>query len=160
MFEMVDPYDDPDDAEPTGPPSPQEMAEAGAALEAVEARHAADVLADLDADETLAVAGSGQRELNLTGARQLAVAAHWADLHGVLDSPAALPAASAAGRRAGREVLARPGGEGTPPVAEFAPAELGAVLGVSCCRRGRWSPTPWTCGTGCRCCGCGCRAGR
>ncbi len=139
MFEMVDPYDDPDDpggGEPTGPPSAQEMAEAGAALEAVEARHAADVLAGMDADETLAVAGSGQRELNLTGARQLAVAAHWADLHGVLDCLATIPAAStgagaAAGRRRGRELLAQPGGEGTPGVAEFAPAELGVVLGVS-----------------------------
>ncbi len=134
MFEMVDPYDDPDDAEPTGPSSPQEMAEAGAALEAVEARHAADVLAEMDADATLLSAAASQRELNLTGARQLAVAAHWADLHGVLDSPAVVPATSAgsgAGRRKGREVLAFPGGEGTPPVAEFAPAELGAVLGVS-----------------------------
>ncbi len=96
MFEMMDPSDEWDDAESTGPLCPREMAEAGAALEAVEARHAACVLAGLDADETLAVAGSAQRELNLTGARQLAVAAHWADLHGVLDSPAALPAASAA----------------------------------------------------------------
>ncbi len=135
MFEMMDRCDDADDAQPDGPLSPQDWAEAGDALETVERRHAGDELAKMDADATLLVAAGGQRLLNLTGARQLAVAAHWADLHGVLDCPTALPAGPAAGSgsagRRGREVLAYPGGEGTPGVAEFAPAELGVVLGIS-----------------------------
>jgi hypothetical protein len=55
----------------------------------------------------------------------LAAAAHWGDLHGDLDldrSGVSLP---------GMEQLVRFGGEGTPKVAEFAPAELGAELGMS-----------------------------
>jgi hypothetical protein len=50
-------------------------------------------------------------------------AAHWADLHGVVDAaPTALP---------GTERLVRLGGDGTPEVAEFAAAELGAELSLS-----------------------------
>jgi hypothetical protein len=51
-------------------------------------------------------------------------AAHWADLHGVLDR-AESPSLS------GMEQLVPFGGEGTPQVAEFAPAELGAELAMS-----------------------------
>lgn len=104
-------------------------AAAGAALEAVEAQQTSEVLSESDADSTLVLAAASQRELNLVGAHQLAVAAHWADLHGVVEFPGV--ATQPAGRRRGREVLAHPGGDGTPEVAEFAPAELGAVLGIS-----------------------------
>jgi len=140
MFEILDPSDDPDDAWASELLSPQDRAEAGAALEALEAAQAAEALTESDAEATLAAAAGSQRELNLVGARQLAVAAHWADLHGMLDCAPALTAlesdrsrcgGGARSRRKGREVLARPGGEGTPLVAEFAPAELGAVIGVS-----------------------------
>ncbi len=51
-------------------------------------------------------------------------AAHWADLHGVLDC-AESPSLS------GMEQLVPFGGEGTPQVAKFAPAELGAELAMS-----------------------------
>ena len=55
----------------------------------------------------------------------LRAAAHWADLNSqpeAADGGIALP---------GCERLVQLGGAGTPPVAEFAPAELGAVLAVS-----------------------------
>ena len=60
----------------------------------------------------------------------LALAAHWADLHAVLlgDDAAGVVVPSAL---PGREQLVPLAGEGTPAVAEFAPAELGAALGVS-----------------------------
>jgi hypothetical protein len=77
----------------------------------------------LDADGTLrhvsalrAVAEQADRAL-------LVSAAHWADLHGVVDAaPSALP---------GTERLVRLGGDGTPEVAEFASAALGAELALS-----------------------------
>ena len=56
----------------------------------------------------------------------LAAAAHFADLHGTL------PAADAGGRvLPGAERLVALGGAGTPEVAEFAPAELAAAIGIS-----------------------------
>jgi len=64
-------------------------------------------------------------EADRLGAGILAAAAHWADLHGHLDDDPdgrALP---------GMEQLVRLGGDGTPEVAEFAPAELGAELAMS-----------------------------
>jgi hypothetical protein len=79
----------------------------------------------LDADGLLSAAEDNERALRAAEARGLEIAAAWAGLHGVLDDPgrsAALP---------GAERLVRLGGDGTPEVAEFAPAELGAVLGVS-----------------------------
>jgi hypothetical protein len=79
----------------------------------------------LDADGVLSAAEDNERSLRLAEAHRLEIAAAWADLHGVVDDPersAALP---------GAERLVRLGGDGTPEVAEFAPAELGAVLGVS-----------------------------
>ena len=57
---------------------------------------------------------------NLLDAEELTAAAHWADLHGVLDRSSALP---------GAERMVRFGGDGTPGVAEFAPAELGPPSG-------------------------------
>jgi hypothetical protein len=80
-------------------------------------------LSALDAEATLrhvsalrAVAERADRALVMS-------AAHWADLHGVVDAaPSALP---------GTERLVRLGGDGTPEVAEFAAAELGAELSLS-----------------------------
>jgi hypothetical protein len=79
----------------------------------------------LDADALLSAAEGNERALRAAEARRLQVAAAWADLHGALDDPrrcAALP---------GAERLVRLGGDGAPPVAEFAPAELGAALAMS-----------------------------
>ncbi len=86
---------------------------------------------DLDADATLDAAQRTQRRVNLAQVEQLMLAAHWADLNDLAAHPylAAMPAKPSA--RAGREQIIRPGGEGTPGFAEFAPAELGAVVGVS-----------------------------
>jgi hypothetical protein len=78
----------------------------------------------LDADETLTHA-SGLRALaDRAEVGVIETAAQWAALHGVVDNPtgASLP---------GMERLVRLGGDGTPKVAEFAPAELGAELGIS-----------------------------
>jgi Domain of unknown function (DUF222) len=82
-------------------------------------------LSRLDADGLLSAADSNERALRAAEARRLQVAAAWADLHGALDDPdrsAALP---------GAERLLRLGGDGTPQVAEFAAAELGAALAMS-----------------------------
>ncbi len=88
------------------------------------ARSALAGVDDLDADATLAEAGEVQRLVNLVAARQLRLAARWADLHAVLDpsQSAGLP---------GMERLVHLGGAGTPLVAEFCCAELGAQLGRS-----------------------------
>ncbi len=79
----------------------------------------------LDADATLATAGSARAVAERAEVVVLQAAAHWADLHGNLgvdpDSHA-LP---------GMEQLVQLGGDGTPEVAEFAPAELGAELAMS-----------------------------
>ncbi|MDX6365739.1 MAG: hypothetical protein QOK30_815 [Nocardioidaceae bacterium] len=80
-------------------------------------------LSALDAEGTLrhvsvlrAVAEQADRALLMS-------AAHWSDLHGVVDAaPTALP---------GTERLVRLGGDGTPEVAEFAAAELGVELALS-----------------------------
>ncbi len=79
---------------------------------------------ELDADATLAESGDVQLLVNLAQARQLRLAAHWADLNGVL-------AESPSGGLPGMERLVQLGGDGTPMVAEFAPAELAARLGLS-----------------------------
>jgi len=87
--------------------------------------------ADLDAATTLTEAAEVRAVADRAEVRLLELAAHWADLHGQLD-PAdeghSLP---------GMERLVRLGGEGTPLVAEFAPAELGAALGMSAWSAGR-----------------------
>ena len=89
-----------------------------------------DVRQDLDgmdADATLAYAVAADAALNTAEVAKLHAAAHWADLHAVVGS------LSEPGSRAlpGCERLIRLGGAGTPEVAEFATAELGAVLGIS-----------------------------
>ncbi len=77
----------------------------------------------LDADQTLTRAEEARRRSEAADVEMLQIAAHWADVHGTLQGTGfALP---------GAERLIQVGGEGTPQVAEFAAAELGAVLGVS-----------------------------
>jgi hypothetical protein len=83
-----------------------------------------DRFRSLNADETLTAIDSCTLATRRAEVDVLVLAAHWADLHGQLDreiSPA-LP---------GSERLIQFGGDGTPEVAEFAPAELGAVLEIS-----------------------------
>ena len=79
----------------------------------------------LDADGTLATAGTARAVAERAEVVVLQAAAHWADLHGDLDHDhdgRSLP---------GMEQLGQLGGDGTPGVAEFAPAELGAELAMS-----------------------------
>lgn len=77
---------------------------------------------ELDARQTLADAVELQTMSNLIEARILSDAAHWADLHAVVEDSSTLP---------GCEELVQLGGDGTPEVAEFAPAEFGAAIGIS-----------------------------
>jgi hypothetical protein len=77
----------------------------------------------LDADGTLTAVAAARAVSEWADRSILAAAAHWADLHGVLEA--------ARVGLAGCERLVRLGGDGTAGVAEFAAAELGADLGVS-----------------------------
>ena len=82
---------------------------------------------DLDAlDETgtLSYVEHARADAEQAEVRLLHAAAHWADLHSELARPTSplLP---------GSEQLVQFGGDGTPPLAEFAPAELGVVLATS-----------------------------
>ncbi|MGZ4476696.1 MAG: DUF222 domain-containing protein [Nocardioides sp.] len=89
-------------------------------------------LADLDPAAALSTAVARRRAADAAEAELLAIAAHWADLHAVL--PGADVAAAGLGaqlRIGGVERLVPLAGEGTPEVAEFAPAELGAALGMT-----------------------------
>ncbi len=83
-------------------------------------------LSDLDADATLTFASSARALADRAEVRLIEAAAHWADLHGVVED-------SEAGRSSlpGTEQQIQLGGDGTPELAEFAPAELGAELGMS-----------------------------
>jgi hypothetical protein len=84
--------------------------------------HGTDLIG-LDADATLAEVEANEAAAMAADARRLMLAAHWADLHGQLSMQGpALP---------GAERLLQLGGEGTPGVAEFAPAELGVSLAMS-----------------------------
>ena len=80
-------------------------------------------LVELDAAETLAAAEANEHTLITAETRRLQIAAHWADLH-----PGEAVAES---RLPGTEHPIRLGGDGTPTVADFAPAELGCVLRIS-----------------------------
>jgi hypothetical protein len=99
------------------PTSPQPAAPGGPESE----------VAGLDADATLSRLAEQRRVREQLEFAQLALAAHWADLHGHLDT--------ASGSEGmvfpGSERLIELGGDGTPGVAEFCPAELAAVLGMS-----------------------------
>ena len=79
----------------------------------------------LTTDEALCYAADVQAMSAAAEVELLQVAAHWADLHGVLDRPAGTTTLP------GMEKLVRYGGDGTPDVAEFCCAELGAVLAMS-----------------------------
>jgi uncharacterized protein DUF222 len=79
-------------------------------------------VSELDAGDTLRHVAEMRALSERADCSILAAAAHWADLHGVVDDGTLLP---------GTERLVRLGGDGTPEVAEFASAELGAELGMS-----------------------------
>ena len=82
-----------------------------------------DDLVELDAAGTLAAAEANEHTLITAETRRLQIAAHWADLHPGDSVPESqLP---------GSERPVRLGGDGTPTVADFAPAELGCVLRIS-----------------------------
>jgi len=80
-------------------------------------------LVELDADDTLAAAQANEHALTTAETRRLQIAAHWADLH----PGDAVPHS----RLPGTEQAAQLGGQGTPTVGDFAPAELGCVLRIS-----------------------------
>lgn len=80
---------------------------------------------ELGVAAALAAAMERRRVADGAEAELLGLAAHWADLHAVLPGEGARIAVP------GMERLVRLAGEGTPEVAEFAPAELGAALGMS-----------------------------
>ncbi len=80
---------------------------------------------ELDTAAALSRAVERRRAADAAEAELLALAAHWADLHAVLDGdPDGF-------RVPGMEALVSLAGPGTPQVAEFAPAELAAALGMS-----------------------------
>ncbi|HYU87024.1 MAG TPA: DUF222 domain-containing protein, partial [Kribbellaceae bacterium] len=83
---------------------------------------------ELGPDAALAAAAEYRAVADHAETRLLEVAAHWADLHPVVDpvfdrpDNVILP---------GMEQTVVYGGDGCPEVAEFAPVEFGAALGVS-----------------------------
>ncbi|MEV6415833.1 DUF222 domain-containing protein [Kribbella sp. NPDC051718] len=82
-----------------------------------------DGWSDFDARATLDAAVEFDAEENRAALGKLRATLHFADLH------AALPATSAR-ERAGERLVVH-GGDGCPPIAEFAPAELGVLLKIS-----------------------------
>jgi hypothetical protein len=80
-------------------------------------------LMGLDAAGTLAAAEANEHALITAETRRLQIAAHWADLHA--------GDAVAESRLPGTERPTQMGGEGTPTVGDFAPAELGCALRMS-----------------------------
>ncbi|MCP3420257.1 HNH endonuclease signature motif containing protein [Nocardioides pinisoli] len=97
------------------------MIEALAGPEAGEAQ-------DLTASDLLATIKASRDIEQAEAARQLVLAAHWADLHPPESIHDAAVFSMAAGGREHEEPIA---GEGCPLVAEFCVAELGGVLGTS-----------------------------
>ena len=80
-------------------------------------------LIELDAAGTLAAAEANEHVLITAETRRLEIAAHWADLH----PGDAVPKS----RLPGTQRPVRLGGDGTPTIGDFAPAELGCVLRLS-----------------------------
>jgi hypothetical protein len=80
-------------------------------------------LVELDAAATLTAVEANEHTLITAEVRRLQLATHWADLHA--------GDAIAKSRIPGTEHPVRLGGEGTPTVGDFAPAELGCVLRIS-----------------------------
>jgi hypothetical protein len=102
---------------------------------------------DLDTVAALAVAVDLRRGADRAEAELLVLAAHGADLH-------AVPAGEGVRHPvSGMELLVPLAGEGTPEVAEFAPAELGGVWGMSTYAAGCFIGMRWSCGTGSPGCG-------
>ena len=83
-------------------------------------------IADLDAAAACRAITGTQADLREAEWRELALAAHWADLHDGHTVPVRTGPVLA-----GMERAKRAGGDGTPMVAEFACAELGVLLGTS-----------------------------
>ena len=96
-------------------------------IEALAACRAGEV-DDLTASELLATIQASREIENAEAARQLVLAAQWADLH---PPESVHDAASFSVASCGREHEEPIAGEGAPLVAEFCLAELGAALGVS-----------------------------
>jgi hypothetical protein len=89
-------------------------------------------IGDLDADQACAAITATQDALREREWHELLLAGHWAVLHdpkSILHTDRPDHAGGGAGGRGGERVV-RPGGDGTPQVAEFACAELGMVMGV------------------------------
>ncbi len=84
-----------------------------------------DAVDVLDAQAALDAAAGLRRSADAAEAALLEVAAHYADLHPALDGGCAGHVVP------GMERLTPLAGDGTPEVAEFAPAELGAALGIT-----------------------------
>src|SRR3954468_15701353 len=80
-------------------------------------------VADLDAETACAAITATQDALRTQEWHELVLAAHWAALHDphTVCRDSGMP---------GGERAVRPGGDGTPQVAEFACAELGLVMGI------------------------------
>src|SRR3954453_21841305 len=103
-------------------------------------------VADLDAETACAAITATQDALRTQEWHELVLAAHWAALHdphtlcrdpGTPGSGTPGSETAGSGRRGsgtpgarGGERAVRPGGDGTPQVAEFASAELGLVMGI------------------------------
>ena len=98
----------------------------GMSVVAARLEHMFEGMDDLDPPGALAAATTRRRAADRAEAELLALAAHWADLHAVLPGTDAARIAVP-----GTERLVRLAGEGTPEVAEFAPAELAAALSLS-----------------------------
>ncbi len=81
----------------------------------------------LDVAGTLSFAVEARAVADRAEVRLIQAAAQYGDLHAVVDHPGVLEG----GSLPGMERLVTLGGPGTPQVAEFAPAELGAVLAMS-----------------------------
>ncbi len=89
-------------------------------------------VAGLDAGGTLTAAGANEHAAVEVEVRRLLIAARWADLHpGEAVDPDGLP---------GAERAVRPGGDGTPEIGDFAPAELGCARSLSAGSAARPSP--------------------
>ncbi|MFC7363004.1 HNH endonuclease signature motif containing protein [Nocardioides astragali] len=98
-------------------------------IERLEAVPGTEVDDDLTAAGLLASIRSARTAEDAAAARQLDLAARWADLH----PPESIHSAATftSGRGIGMEVEEPIAGEGCPTVAEFCVAELGTVLGIS-----------------------------
>src|SRR3954470_10693448 len=93
-------------------------------------------VADLDAETACAAITATQEALRTQEWHELVLAGHWAALHDphtVCRDPgtpgSGTPGSGTPWERGGERAV-RPGGDGTPQVAEFASAELGLVMGI------------------------------